>query len=301
MYGGVQNPEPAEAFAIDDAWWPRYPRPGSTFRHSVGARAADPALWLRPRPLDPVLVAWKVSGFQTLGDAVFLARPGSEPAGAEALRLVEAAAGPTAPASGSGEPGSREQGHPLLVAARLVAEDLCLMDVRGPAPLLVAGAVAMPSRWLLADKLGRDLIGVHGPVPGYAEEIGSPTDQLLRRLAGDRVMARTAWTVTDDPALFQPAERAWVERDREAAVERLSIRTEYQTVRALSGSGAVLFTIRTAQEPVTALARRPDRAATLLAVIRTLPPEQLVYRGIAPYQAPLLATLEEAASLPERA
>jgi hypothetical protein len=153
----------------------------------------------------------------------------------------------------------------------------------------------MPSRWLLADKLGRDLIGVHGPVPGYAEEIGHPTDQLLRRLTGDRVMARTAWTVTDDPALFQPAARAWVERDREADAGALWIRTEYQTVRALPASGAVLFTIRTAQEPVGALARRPDRAATLLAVIRTLPEEQLVYRGIAPYRAPLLAALEEAA------
>jgi hypothetical protein len=287
MDGRHPNPEPAEAFAIDDAWWPRYPRPGSTFRHSVGARGADPALWLRPRPLDAALVAWKRSALTALGDAAFLARDATGAAGAEALRLVEAASGAVAPASGE---------HPLLAAARLVAEDLCVLDVRGPAPVLVAGAVAMPSRWRLADKLGRDLVGVHGPVPGYAAEIGRPTDQLLQRLAGDRVMARTAWTVTDDPALFQPAERAWVERDREAAADLLSIRTEYQTVRALPGSGAVLFTIRTAQEPVTALARRPDRAATLLAVIRTLPPDQLVYRGIAPYSGPLLATLERAAA-----
>jgi hypothetical protein len=287
MSGGLPNPEPAAAFAIDDAWWPRSPRPGSAFRHSVGARGADPARWLRPRPLDPVVLAWKASVFEAVGEAAFLARPGSDPAGAEALGLVGAATG-TAVAD--------RAEHPLLAAARLVAEDLCLLDVRGDSPVLVAGAVTMPSRWVLADKLGRDLVGVHGPVPGYAETLGNPTDQLLQRLAGDRVMARTAWTVTDDPALFQPADRAWVERDR-AAVGRLSIRTEYQTVRALPAAGAVLFTIRTAQEPVSALGRRPDRAATLLSVIRTLPPEQLVYRGIAPYQAPLLAALERAARL----
>jgi hypothetical protein len=261
------------------------------FRHGIGARAVDPGLWLRPRPLDPAILAWKRDALDGLGAAVFLAQDGTGPAGQEALRLVAAASPSPAPFPAAAD-------HPLLAAARLVAEDLCLLDVRGPAPVLVAGAVAMPSRWQLAEKLGRDLIGVHGPVPGYAEEIGYPTDQLLLRLAGDRVLARTAWTVTDDPALFQPAGREWVERDREASSAALWVRTEYQTVRALPASGAVLFTIRTAQEPVTALARRPDRAATLLAVIRTLPPEQLVYRGVAPYSDVLVAALEDAVRRP---
>jgi hypothetical protein len=284
---------PQDAASIDDDWWPRAPRDGVAFRHTVGVRAVEPDEWLRPRPRDAALLAWKARLLAELGDAAFLALPGSEAAGVEALDVVARAAGR--------DPAPVE-GHPLLAASLLVAEDLCVMDLAGGEPVLVAGSVAMPSRWLLAEKVGRTLTGVHGPVPRYAEEIGRPTDRLLQRLAGRRIMARTTWALTDDPALFQPAETSRIENPRPEvrsaadAAERLFVRVEYQTVRALPVTGAVLFTIRTAREPLGTAAAAPARAAALLAVIGSMPPDQTEYKGVAPYQEQVTAFLRSRAA-----
>jgi dimethylamine monooxygenase subunit A len=163
--------------------------------------------------------------------------------------------------------------------------------------VLVAGSVTMPSRWLLGEKLGRNLVGVHDPVPGYAAEIGRPTDRLLQRLAGDRVMARTTWALTDDPALFQPSETSRIAVARPEvrcaadAGERLFVRVEHQTVRALPVTGAVLFTIRTAREPLGTAAAAPGRAAALLSLLESMPRDQLDYKGVLPYEAHVLACL----------
>ena len=276
---------------IDDEWWPRPPR-AAGYRLSVGVRAVDPESWLRPRPGDFELLAWKRALLERVGDAAFQAMPGTEAAGRVVLDLVAAATGAAAQACGR---------HPLDAASRLVAEDLCVVDVRGPDPVLVAGAVAMPSRWRLADKLGRDLLGVHAPVPGYAEQIGTATDQLMRRLTGERVMARTNWSIADDPALFQPTAGSRVCRPRpdvrtpaDAAL-KLMLRVEYQTVRALAGTGAVLFTIRTAQQPLADLADRPVVAAGLLATLTSMSVTDLDHKGLTPYLEQVTGWLRRAA------
>jgi len=283
---------------IDDAWWPRPPRDGMPFRHRVGVRGVAAGEWLRPRPGDAALLAWKARCLAAAGDWAFLALPGSEAAGAEALDVVRAAlgGGPAPPSR------TRPDVHPLLAASLLVAEDLCLMDVTGAEPVLVAGSVAMPSRWLLGTKVGRNLLGVHEPVPGYAAEIGRPTDRLLQRLPDGRIMARTTWSLTDDPALFQPSRTSRIAvpkpevRDAADAAERLFVRVEYQTVRALPASGTVLFTIRTAREPLGRAAAAPWRAAAMLALLAAMPLDELDYKGVAPYRAHVVACLEQRAA-----
>jgi dimethylamine monooxygenase subunit A len=282
---------------IDDAGWPRPPRPGPPFRHPVGVRGVDEGEWLRPRPGDAGLLAWKARCLAEAGDWAFLALPGSEAGGVEALDVVAAAAG-REPAP----PWTPAAGHPLLAASLLVAEDLCLLDVTGDEPVLVAGSVTMPSRWLLGEKVGRNLLGVHDPVPGYAAEIGRPTDRLLQRLSGGRILARTTWALTDDPSLFQPAETSRIAsakpevRSAADAAERLSIRVEYQTVRPLPASGTVLFTIRTARERLGRAAGAPWRADAMLALLTSMPPEQLDYKGVAPYEEHVVAFLRQRAA-----
>ena len=286
------EPEDVRALRVDDDWWPRPPKSGP-FRHTVGVRPGDAARWLRPGPFDEVLRRWQNDVLDVVGDAAFVALPGSEQAGQEALALVTRAAGDRDVVGGA---------HPLDRAARHVVEDLCLVDVSGPDPVLIAASVVMPNRWRLADKLGHNLVGVHAPVPGYAEEIGTATDRLMRRLAGDRIMARASWAITDRPDLFQPAHSSRVEQARpdvrtgEQAADALFIRVEYQTVRALPESAAVLFTIHTAREPLSALARRPAVANTMLAVLDGQSQEHHRYKGVAPYLGPLRECLRSFAA-----
>ena len=108
-------------------------------------------------------------------DEVFAAQPGTEAAGAEVLDLLAdhlpkrfptqyprmnttIAVAATGDMVGIGAPGV----HPLETAARLVPEDLCLMRRIESGYVLAAACVCFPSRWRLADKIGRSLAAIRG-------------------------------------------------------------------------------------------------------------------------------------------
>ena len=71
--------------------------------------------------------------------------------------------------------------HPVVAAARLVQEDLCVL-VRSDAWRLQAACVCFPSRWNLASKLGTTLDDIHRPVPIYDVELSRPTNAFFERL-----------------------------------------------------------------------------------------------------------------------
>jgi hypothetical protein len=75
----------------------------------------------------------------------------------------------------------RDDDHPVVAAARLVQEDLCVL-VRSDAWRLQAACVCFPSRWNLASKLGTTLDDIHAPVPTYDVELSKPTNAFFERL-----------------------------------------------------------------------------------------------------------------------
>jgi hypothetical protein len=62
-----------------------------------------------------------------------------------------------------------------------VAEDLLILRASGDQEL-IAGHLCFANGWCLNERLGRPLLAVHDPVPGYAETLGEPTRNLLARL-----------------------------------------------------------------------------------------------------------------------
>ena len=185
----------------------------------------------------------------------------------EVLELVVAATGQTA------VPGDR---HPLDAAGRLVQEDLCLMVLRDGAPHLDAASLCFPSYWRLADKLGRPLADVHGPVAHYADELAAKVDTFLQRLRPERPVWRRNWSVHDDPSYFLPDPTPAAEVDPPAG---LWLRSERQTLRRLVSADVVLFTIRTQQVPLAALDDRPDVAHRLADAIAAWSPDLRAYKG----------------------
>ncbi len=136
--------------------------------------------------------------------------------------------------------------HPLVAASRIVQEDLCVM-VRSDAWRLVGACVCFPSRWDLAEKVGTTLDEIHSPVPHYDTALAGPTRAVFDRLTPERSFWRLNWTLLDSADLFQPA-RARV--TGAAPMDQWHFRVERQTIRRLSRSGAVLFTIRTYVTPL---------------------------------------------------
>jgi Haem-dependent oxidative N-demethylase, alpha subunit-like len=192
--------------------------------------------------------------------------------------------------------------HPLDLAGRLVQEDLCLMHCPQGADTyhLVGASVCFPTRWRLADKMGKSVGTIHAPVPGYAEQLATPMDRVFHRLKTERPVWRLNWGLTDNPALFQPTGHGRLEYNAritpQNAGEMLWLRMERQTLRRLPGSGDVLFTIRVHIRPLHTLAAHPQRAAALAAAVRAFPQAMQQYKSLPPFLDALLVWLDRVAS-----
>jgi len=173
------------------------------------------------------------------------------------------------------------QKHPLEAAALLVQEDLCLLQPDAAGTLILTGAcLCFPSRWRLADKLGHPMLAIHGPVPGLNARIGATIDRFLLGLKAGNIYTRTNWSLTTDPALFQPValpHGAIAARD---AGEQVFYRVERQTLRSLPESGAVLFGIRVHQHKLADFAAIPAERRALADAVAALDPSLVEYKSM---------------------
>lgn len=224
--------------------------------------------WLEPA--EAVELAAKVADLDAHPEAIG-SLPGSEAAQAELAEVL-----------GAPEP-------TIASCGRIVVDDLCLLD--GVTLVLVAGAVAHPNRWRLADKLGSPLLGVHGPVPGYPGRLAGQTEKVLHSLRPGRSVERRSWALLDDPTLHQPVAAAGVPTALDP--ENLWLRVERQALRRLPVTGAIVFAIRTRQWPVQALAGHPEQAAGLAASLRSTPDDLAAYKGVDVVRPALLAWLDQ--------
>ena len=108
-------------------------------------------------------------------------------------------------------------------------------------------------------------------------------------------MARVNWSMQADAELFRPPAirrpgPAEPNHKPEPASGRptgrvqddVRLRVEYQTLRRVT-DGAVLFTIRTAVEPLQALIDRPALVRDLRDALAQLPAEHREYKGMASF------------------
>lgn len=183
-------------------------------------------------------------------------------------------------ATGSGLPIPPQTGESVrqnLIAARvLVADDLCVLVPDGQRWVLAAGCVCFPSYWRPAAKVGRPLTEVHDTVPGYPGALADRVDGFLSRLAPGRAVWRRNWLVHDSPELHVPERGAT--QSRPGPGERW-LRSERQALVRLADHDAVVFSIRTQQVQVRALAERPDVCGALADALAGWSPAQRAYKG----------------------
>lgn len=285
------------------------------FRMAMGLVSCAEGDWLELDARYPGEMEERRDLLATRRGEVFAACPGSEHARAEVLDVVAAhlvrhhpawfrRIGDTIENALTGEAWSLAAPpcDPLVVAGLLVQEDLCLIRPGAEGAVLEAALLCAPSRWRLAEKIGRPLIAVHGPVPFYGERLGAPVDRFLRQLKPGRIATRMNWSIVDDAALFQPYAptqgRDGPVITPDTAGERLHFRMERQGFRLMPQSGSVLFTIRVHSYPLARVAVLPGVAARLAGAVRALPPEMAAYKALAPFIDALHAYLATEAGRP---
>ncbi len=271
-------------------------------RLTLGLSAIAPADWLRFDASYPAQMAERARLVSERRAEVIDRAPGSEPACAELLRVIRSHLLEHHPERFTADRSPAAENTPtdsLAAVAGLVAEDFCLMRPEPGGARLVAAVLCFPGRWRLADKIGRPLVAVHQPVPGYAETLAQPVDRFLGAIKPGRIAMRMNWGVLDDATLFQPDGHGTVDRTSDVTVENagetLVLRTERQTFRPLPDSGTVAFGIFTQVTRLGDAVTDAARAILLANGIWALPDGMARYKSILPFRTALLTWLERQA------
>lgn len=176
--------------------------------------------------------------------------------------------------------------HPIEATTRIAQEDFTLVRRTGDGPKLVAAAVCFPNGWFPSLKVGLPLAAVHEPIPRYAQELQAKVDRIFMHLAVGRPLWRRNWFIYDNPALYNPAHD---NRGLSSNPMDLYIRSERETMFMLPDSTDSVFTIRTQQVHIDALAHRPDIAAKIALYFRQSPQIVQHHKGIVSYPESVLS------------
>ncbi len=146
---------------------------------------------------------------------------------------------------------------------------------------LSSGVVVFPTGWSLPEKTGLTLAETHGVVPGLNPAIGAAINRLLDRLKPGQATLRDNWGLTATPELnLHPAQpRPRLQAD--TPPENVWLRVEHQILTVLPVSGAVLFGIRVALHPLTAILDDPAARVGLHRALTTMPAPMAGYKGLA--------------------
>ena len=194
---------------------------------------------------------------------------------------------------------------PLDLAGRLVQEDLCLLLPAVAGYRLAAASVCFPLRWRLAEKLGQPVGQIHQRVPDYAQRLERPVDNMFSRLRADFPSLRFNWSLVDSPELYLSQDKQITGFDpaitADNAGQRLWLRVERQTLRRLTVSQGILFTIRTHIYPLAQVTQSAETAVQLSRAVQSLSPDMQIYKNLLPFRAALLAYLDRCVTVQSRA
>ena len=255
---------------------------GDNFRHRLGTFPVEISNWLlRDAEFDST-VQLKKKLLATRRSEVVGLQPGGDEVAEEAAQLVSAWAGVELASRGI---------DALVEASLLVADDLAVLQPikshDGSEQLLLnAAVVCCPSRWMLSEKMGHNMLAIHEPVAKYADHVGAAVDTYFQRLTVEKPVWRSNWIIQDHPALFQPQIPMG---PLVKTPDELWIRMERQTLRRLPKTGGILFTIRGYQQPLPEyLSRSKQIAQNIRTMLERLPDDVAQYKSVLKYRPAIM-------------
>ena len=260
---------------------------GENFRHRLGTFPVEIANWLLRDAEFDLTVQLKKKLLATRRSEVVGLQPGGDDVAQEAAQLVSQWAGVELSSTGI---------NALVEASLLVADDLAVLQPvksqDGSEQLLLnAAVVCCPSRWMLSEKMGHNMLAIHEPVAKYADHVGAAVDTYFQRLTVEKPVWRSNWIIQDHPALFQPQIPSG---PLVKTPDELWIRMERQTLRRLPKTGGILFTIRGYQQPLPEyLSRSKQIAQDTRTLVERLPDDVAQYKSVLKYRPAIMTWINQ--------
>ncbi|KAL5117631.1 hypothetical protein ACEQ8H_004524 [Pleosporales sp. CAS-2024a] len=146
--------------------------------------------------------------------------------------------------------------RPLHVLFNNIPEDFALMlrDDKTGFYLFRAGIICSSLGWNVASKIGMRLHQIHAPIPDYKEKMQFSMDRYFAKKATDKPIQRGSWGLEVDQPLYMPPgdahEKFREQQSPDLDLSRCNLRVDWQTLRRLPLSGAVVFNFKALFTPL---------------------------------------------------
>ncbi len=187
---------------------------------------------------------------------------------------------------------------PLDWVGRQVQEDLIILNQVGE---VVAGQLCFPSGWALHEKLGKQFLDVHAPLPAVTNPMIQSANKFLERIPVGKSFVRNNWGFRLGDQLDMSSKYSKIYREKlvdelpslsyESFGDKIFVRIEHQTLTRLPDSNFVLFTIHTFHSSLREETSDPQRARTMLSFLKGVPKDLIDYKIITPFYVQLLEYL----------
>ncbi|KAF9239669.1 hypothetical protein BU15DRAFT_87969 [Melanogaster broomeanus] len=151
--------------------------------------------------------------------------------------------------------------------------------------------------WNIGQKMGKPLHQIHGPVPDYKEKMAFSMDRFFSKMPCDKPIQRGSWGLeVGEPMFLQPDETEWSTRhsqDPDLPLSNIYMRVDWQTLRRLPKSRAIVFNFKALFTPVTDFRREPYIPKLLLKVLLEGKKSIMEYKGTWHIEHKVLPALKE--------
>ncbi|KAI6129173.1 hypothetical protein EDD17DRAFT_1775687 [Pisolithus thermaeus] len=189
--------------------------------------------------------------------------------------------------------------HPLMFLLDHVPEDFFIVQEDPVSGLyrLTAAVGCSAIGWNISQKIGKPLHEIHGPVPDYKERMAFSVDRFFSKVPCDKPIQRGAWGLeVGEPLFLQTSSPEWNHRyrqDPDLLTSDIFLRVDWQTLRRLPKSRAIVFNFKALFTPFTDFRREPYIPRLLLKVLREGKKSIMEYKGSWHTEHKVIPVLEE--------
>ncbi|KAF3916999.1 hypothetical protein ABW21_db0202734 [Orbilia brochopaga] len=138
--------------------------------------------------------------------------------------------------------------------------------------VFMAGLLCSALFWDMGTKIGKTVAEIHAGVPDYQEKMSMSMDRYFTKLTPDKPIQRGSWSFEVGEPLFIPADdpRKNLPQMQDPGIKEsdLTLRIDWQTLRRLPLSNAIVFNFKPLFWPISEFADEPGVPALVEKVLR---------------------------------
>ncbi|KIY43659.1 hypothetical protein FISHEDRAFT_68068 [Fistulina hepatica ATCC 64428] len=317
---GVPLPTPLPDFDISKA----RPRPYRPFRWAyhqhMSLKRLEPDWWLELESTYVERVAQRKALHVLHGKKIINALPGSEAACRELMEMVIQFLCARYPAQFEldqkkavfsnrilGTCTDITSADPLKFLLENVPEDFAVMieDKKTSLYYLRAGVICSAVGWNIAEKMGRPLHEIHEIVPYYKKVMEFSMNRYFRKMECSKPIQRASWgfEVGEESLFLQEGDDRFSKRatqDPELRRQDIHLRVDWQTLRRLPRSQAIVFNYKALFTPLEQLKHEAYIPKLLRKILKEGDASIMQYKGVKYTLHKVLPALEEYAEEQEK-